>query len=192
MSPRVVVLGGPNGAGKSTVAPRILRQGLQVDEFVNADVIARGLSARDPESVAFSAGRMMLERIRKLAEEKVDFAFETTLASRTFAPWLRRWIEDGYEFHLVYIWIPNSEMAVQRVSQRVRDGGHHVPTPTVRRRFDRSRTNFRTLYRPLCRRWHVYANLAISGPLLVATGDPEQTTKVEAPDLWEDIADEFL
>lgn len=190
-SPRIVVLAGPNGAGKSTVAPRILRQGLQVDEFVNADVIARGLSASDPESVAFTAGRLMLERIRELAARRVDFAFETTLASRTFAPWIRRWSAEGYEVHLVYVWIPNPEFANLRVAQRVRDGGHRVPAPTVTRRFRRSLSNFRNLYRPLCKRWHVYANLDLSGLRLVATGSPEDVERVEDPNLWSEIAHEL-
>ena len=88
--PSVVVLAGPNGAGKSTVAPALLQGALGIDEFVNADVIARGLSAFDPESAAIAAGRVMLARLHELAEQRVSFAFETTLASRSFALWLRR------------------------------------------------------------------------------------------------------
>ena len=155
-APRLVVIGGPNGAGKSTVAPEILRDEFQIEEFVNADVIAQGLSSRAPESVAFAAGRLMLERIRDLAGRRKDFAFETTLASRTFAPWIRRWITDGYEFHLVYVWIPKPRVrsaSSRTASPRWRATG--FPTPTIRRRFIRSLSNFRSLYRPLCR-WYVY------------------------------------
>src|ERR1044071_7909514 len=94
--PTVVILAGPNGAGKSTVAPALLRGALAVHEFVNADVIARGLSAFDPESVAIAAGRIMIARLRELARQRASFAFETTLASRSFAPWLRGLSSDGY------------------------------------------------------------------------------------------------
>jgi hypothetical protein len=96
--PKVVVIAGPNGAGKSTTAPAVLRRAWQVDAFVNADTIAAGLSAFSPETVAIAAGRLMLDRVRELARERRDFAFETTLASRSFAPWLRNLQADGYTF----------------------------------------------------------------------------------------------
>jgi predicted ABC-type ATPase len=97
--PKVVVIAGPNGAGKSTTAPRLLREALAVQEFVNADTIAAGLSAFAPQSVAFAAGRVMLARLRELAAMNSDFAFETTLASRTFAPWLQTLKRQGYVLH---------------------------------------------------------------------------------------------
>jgi hypothetical protein len=104
--PRVVVLAGPNGAGKSTSARRILMGALQVGEFVNADTIAQGLSGFSPESVSIGAGRLMLARLRELAGMRKSFAFETTLASRSFAPWLQRLREEGYEVSLVFLWPP--------------------------------------------------------------------------------------
>jgi predicted ABC-type ATPase len=136
--PKVVVIAGPNGAGKSTAAPAVLRNALLVNEFVNADTIAAGLSAFSPEAVAVTAGRAMLQRIRELARERRDFAFETTLASRTFAPWLRKLQSQGYRFHLVYLWLPTVELAVARVAERVRRGGHAVADDIVRRRYERS------------------------------------------------------
>src|SRR2546428_12586241 len=110
--PSVVVISGPNGAGKSTVAPRVLQGTLAITEFVNADVIARGLSAFNPEGAAVAAGRIMLERLRELAAQRASFAFETTLASRSFAPWIKTLIETGYEFHLVYVWIASPDLSV--------------------------------------------------------------------------------
>src|SRR5688572_29492740 len=101
--PKVVVIGGPNGAGKSTIAPAIIERAFGRIEFVNADTIARGLSGLDPDRQAFAAGRIMLRHIRDLAAARHDFAFETTLASRTFAPLLRRLIPDGYQTHLLYV-----------------------------------------------------------------------------------------
>src|SRR5262245_44459100 len=125
--PSVVILAGPNGAGKSTVAPALLQGPLAVNEFVNADVIARGLSAFDPQSVALAAGRVMRTRLRELAAQRISFAFETTLASRSLAPWLAGLKTDGYHVHLVFLWLPSADFAVDRVAQRVKTGGHAIP-----------------------------------------------------------------
>ena len=105
-----------------------------MSEFVDADVIARGISAFDPERAAFAAGRVMLARVRALAGQRVSFGFETTLASRSFAPWIATLKRAGYEVHLVFLALPAAEVAVRRVAERVRMGGHSVPETTVRRR----------------------------------------------------------
>ena len=143
---KVVVIAGPNGAGKYTVAPAVLRDALLVNEFVNADTIAAGLSAFSPEAVAVTPGRVMRERIRKLACAGRDFAFETTLASRTFAPWLRKHQNEGYRFHLLYLWLPTAELAAARVAERVRRGGYAIADDIVRRRYERSLINFLGIY----------------------------------------------
>src|SRR4051794_8354678 len=111
--PSVVVIAGPNGSGKSTAAPELLHGVLGVSEFVNADIIAQGLSAFNPERAAMAAGRIMLARIKGLAETRESFAFETTLASRSFAPWISGLIAGGYDFGLVFLWLPSPEMAVE-------------------------------------------------------------------------------
>src|SRR5438093_12249381 len=134
-SPLVIAIAGPNRAGKSTTAPSLLRDALRVSEFVNADAIAGGLSAFRPESVAIPAGRVMLERIRQLAKARADFAFETTLASRSIAPWLKRLKRGGYRVHILFLWLESADLAVNRVTARVRLGGHDVPEVTVRRRY---------------------------------------------------------
>ena len=115
-APNIVVIGGPNGAGKSTIARDVLVDALRVQEFVNADTIATGLAAFNPDSAAFSAGRIMLARLHDLAELRVDFAFESTLASRTFAPWLRRQIGLGYNVHIIYVMLRSPELAIRRVA----------------------------------------------------------------------------
>jgi len=125
-------------------------------EYVNADTIALGLSSFQPETVAFDAGRMMLKRLHDLAEQRVSFAFETTLASRTWAPWIVELREKSYAFNLLFVWLVSSEMAVQRVQQRVRSGGHHIPEEVVRRRYQRGMRNFHELYRPIANSWAVY------------------------------------
>src|SRR6516165_5195924 len=113
--PRVIILAGPNGAGKSTAAPALLQGTLGVLEYVNADVIARGLSGFQPDGAALEAGRIMLKRLHELVSQRENFAFETTLASRSFARWVPQWQQMGYAFHLVFLWLPSPDMAIKRV-----------------------------------------------------------------------------
>jgi predicted ABC-type ATPase len=166
-APRVVVIAGPNGAGKSTTAPTVLRD-LGIGTFVNADTIARGLSEFHPEDVAAAAGRIMVARLQELAAEKQDFAFETTLASRSFARWLSELRHSGYETHLVYLTLPSADAAVERVRGRVAHGGHSVPEETIRRRFVRSLKNLFDLYLPVLDRWRIVDNSAGTGIRLIA------------------------
>jgi predicted ABC-type ATPase len=186
-APRLVVLAGPNGAGKTTTAPSILRDALSVREFVNADTIAQGLSAFDVEAAAIRAGRIMLDRIHELARERVDFAFETTLASRSFAPWIRRLASDGHRIELVFVWLASPELAVARVASRVRRGGHSVPETVIRRRYERGLRNFFQLYRPLADRWHFLDN---SGPRplhRIAEGVGMGENRIEDEELWQQL-----
>ncbi|HET9530934.1 MAG TPA: zeta toxin family protein, partial [Blastocatellia bacterium] len=120
------MIAGCNGAGKSTLAPHLLRDTFGLTEYVNADTIAQGLSAFAPEKVAFKAGRVMLNRLRDLAERRENFAFESTLASRFYAPWIAELKQNGYEFDLIFIWLSSPELAVRRVEELVRLGGHAI------------------------------------------------------------------
>lgn len=183
-SPSVVVIAGPNGAGKSTTAPALLADVLGVSEFINADVIAQGLSAFNPEGAAIEAGRVMLTRLKELAASRANFAFETTLASKTFAPWITRLCQGGYEFHLVFLYLPSADMAVERVADRVRAGGHHVADEVVRRRYVGGIRNFFRLYRPLASSWRFYDNADRSGPRLIAAGSREDERLVPDRTLW--------
>ncbi len=182
--PSVVLLAGPNGAGKSTVAPLLLRGSLQVAEFVNADEIARGLSGFAPGPVGMQAGRLMLDRIHDLARERASFGFETTLASRTFAPWIRSLVKSGYRFQLVFLWLPSPDLAVQRVRLRVKLGGHDVPEAVVRRRYGAGLHNFFRLYRPIAARWRLYDASAAYGPRLVALGSRSSTRRIADRAIW--------
>jgi predicted ABC-type ATPase len=156
---------------------------LNCPEFVNADEIARGLSGFYPEDVAFQAGRLMLVRLNELARQRVDFAFETTLASRSFAPWLRLRQGEGYEFHLLYVWLPSVDLAIERVALRVRAGGHNVPIRDIRRRYERSRNNFFEIYMSLANTWEVY-DTASRDPNLVAFGGRAKQAVIRDPSLW--------
>ncbi len=188
--PNIVVLAGPNGSGKSTTGPALLRDTFGITEFVNADTIAQGLSAFAPEGAAIDAARVMLGRMRELAEERADFAFETTLASRTFASWLRGLREKGYRLHVVFLWLPSADLAVERVSARVRAGGHDVPEDVVRRRYRAGLRNFFVLYKPLADSWRVYDNSHVGGPRLVAMGSGARTTHLADRATWRHIQEE--
>jgi predicted ABC-type ATPase len=186
-APSVIVLAGPNGAGKTTAAPYLLRDTLGIAEFVNADQIARGLSAFRPEAVAVAAGRLMLARLEELARERRSFAFETTLASRTFCPWLEARLAEGYRVHLVFLWLPSPDLAVTRVADRVARGGHGVPEEVVRRRYAAGLRNFFRLYRPIATVWEMYDSAAPRAPRLIATGQGDQTLHVGDRIAWEQI-----
>ena len=182
--PNVIMLAGPNGAGKSTIAPSILKGKLEVSEFVNADEIARGLSAFNPDGVAFEAGKVMLKQLDRLACQRVNFAFETTLSARSFAPWAKRLMETGYCFHLVFLWLPSAEIAVRRVEDRVRMGGHDIPEEVIRRRYSSGIRNFFNLYQPLTTRWRIYDNSMRIGRRPIAMGKGCRTMKVFDPTTW--------
>jgi len=178
VSPSVVVLGGPNGAGKTTAAPRLLRGTLRVEEFVNADTLAQGLSAFRPEDAAVEAGRIMLQRLDVLESRRTSFAFESTLASRGLSRRLARVKDLGYRVHVLFLWLPSVELALARVAERVRNGGHDVPPASVRRRFERGRHNFFTRYRKLADSWRLYDASSFRGPRLTASGGAGSQTRV--------------
>jgi predicted ABC-type ATPase len=184
--PKVVVLAGPNGAGKSTAAERLLRGPLRVDEFVNADVIAQGLSGLAPESVALEAGSIMLRRLHQLGDRRASFAFETTLASRSLAPWLRTLVAAGYRFDLVFLWLPSPEAAIARVQDRVARGGHDVPETTIRRRYVAGLRNFFELYQPIATTWQMVDNTR-QAPKIIADGSGARIDRVEQPTQWAGI-----
>ena len=183
-APVVVVIAGPNGAGKTTTAPRLLQDALTVVEFVNADPIAAGLSAFRPRSVAIAAGRVMVARMRALARARRDFAFETTLASRSFAPWLTSLRASGYRVHVAFLSLSGPDLAVARVTERVRRGGHDVPEAVVRRRFVTGLKNLFALYLALADTWQVFDNSAAEAPRLIATGRAGEPPAIVDAEAW--------
>lgn len=185
--PNLVIIAGPNGAGKSTTAPAILQETLDIQEFVNADAIAKGLSAFQPQSTAIEAGRIMLRRIHELARSRASFAFETTLASRSFAPWIKDLRDSGYLFVLVFLWLPAAETAILRVKERTRNGGHDVPEGTIRRRYRLGLQNFFGIYQPMADYWFFQDNSKLGGPELIASGHNTITEEIKRPDLWNRI-----
>lgn len=186
IQPVVVVLAGPNGSGKSTTAPALLHGALGVDEFVNADVIAGGLSAFNTESAAMAAGRIMLARLKTLARQRVSFAFETTLAGRSFGPWLTELKATGYAVHIVFLWLSSPELALQRVAERVALGGHDVPAETIRRRYSAGLRNFFSLYRPSASTWRFY-DASGKEPRLIAHQIDSERIQVYDRHCWDFI-----
>jgi predicted ABC-type ATPase len=182
----VYVIAGPNGAGKTTFAKEFLPRYVHCPNFVNADLIAQGLSPFSPDIVAIKAGKLLLEQIHKLAGKNVDFAFETTLAGKGHAVFLKQLKEKGYAIHLFFLWIPSKELALARIKERVARGGHNVADEDVRRRFDRSIKNFFTLYKPLFDTWNLFDNSTAS-PLLIAKEEYGKLN-IEDKDLFDLIA----
>ena len=184
--PQLVVVAGPNGAGKSTLAPYLLRGEYKLSEYVNADRIALGLSGFEAQqNVAIEAGRVMIDRMRNLANMRASFAFETTMASRSFARWISGLVETGYRVHILYIWLRTPELAIERVGARVRAGGHSVDAEVVKRRYKRGIMNFLGLYRPIGNTWAVYDNSVSGEPILIAEKSKNKgADKIHRQDLW--------
>lgn len=165
---------------------RLLFSGITLDlrEYVNADPIALGLSGFDPASVAFKAGRVMMNRLIDLAKQKKSFAFETTLATRSYAGWIEKLRHQGYNFQLIFLSLRSPELAVRRVRERVQSGGHDVPESVVIRRYARGLENFRTIYQPLADVWSVYDNSNSSEPTLIALGGRHRALEVIQSMAW--------
>jgi len=178
--PQIVILAGLNGAGKSTAASELLSQEIT---FLNADEIAKSLSAVPSPARDVQAGRLLLSHLNELQSQRQDIAIETTLASRTLAPRIERLQREGYRFDLYFFWLPSVEMAIQRVALRVLSGGHDIPEPVIRRRYDAGLNNFFSLHQRLANLWRIYDNTQPAEPSLVAKG----TLRVQQAVLWEQI-----
>jgi predicted ABC-type ATPase len=183
----IFVFGGCNGSGKSTLALKILSSINPRPEFVNADLIAAQLNPNDVDSVAVSAGRIMLERLNYLSELQLDFAFETTLAARSFAPFLKRCQNNGYQINLFYIWLNSPQLAIERVAKRVENSGHHIPIDTIIRRYQRGLNNLLELYLPIADRFIVYDNSRQHNLLIAYCLDKTEPISIIQQDIWNQI-----
>jgi predicted ABC-type ATPase len=150
MVKQLYIIAGCNGAGKTTASFTILPQILNCKEFVNADEIAKGLSPFQPETVSFEAGRIMLNRINELISDNRNFAFETTLATRSYRSKIHEAKAQGYHVTLLFFWLQSIELAIERVRVRVTEGGHHIDAPIIARRYGRGLQNLFDIYLPIC------------------------------------------
>lgn len=155
---KILIIAGPNGAGKTTFAQEFLPGEAECPHFVNADLIAAGLSPFTPEVAAIKAGRIMLDQIHEHVQKGDSFAFETTLSGRIYTQLIPQWQAEGYIVKLFFLQLPSPEMAIARVRQRVAAGGHNVPEDVIRRRFDTGLRNFNQVYKPLVDEWILYDN----------------------------------
>ena len=182
--PNLYIIAGPNGAGKTTASFNLLPNVLRCPNFVNADEIARGLSPFAPTEVAIQAGRIMLQRIDELLPQRVDFAIETTLATRSYVHLVRRAQALGYKVHLIFFFLENEEQAIERVAQRVLNGGHGIPEADIRRRFKRGIYNLLHLYMPICDSVLVYNNAHGDALLVARRGTTIGDLELFEPDMW--------
>lgn len=173
--PNLYIIAGPNGAGKTTASYTVLPEILKVKQFVNADEIAKGISPFDPESVAFEAGRLMLNRIEELMEAKSDFAFETTLSTKSYVSFIKKARELGYKINLLFFWISSPELAKQRVAKRVSEGGHNIPVEVIERRYRRGIYNLNHLYKDISDYWLVIDNDDTKDRQIIAEGEFQNT-----------------
>lgn len=182
----MLVLAGPNGAGKSTAAPLLIDEMAGIDRYINADAIARGFSPFEPDLSAMTAGRVMLQHIEHLAKSRQSFALESTLSGTRLATRLSALRNIGYRIHLIYLWLPTAEMAVERVSERVRLGGHSIEERVIRRRYDRSLYNLMNAYRPISQHWRIYDNSAAT-LRLIAHGAENADPVIKDQHIWGQI-----
>lgn len=166
---KIIIIAGPNGAGKTTFAQEYLTQEGDCRLFVNNDLIAAGLSPFAPAAADIRAGRLMLQEIESHVRNRESFAFETTLSGRRYKVLIPQWQRIGYEVVLIFLWLPNVEMAIERVKERARQGGHDVPEPVIRRRFAAGWKNFNLAYKRLADYWFLYDN-SERLPLLLEKG----------------------
>lgn len=187
--PNLYIIAGCNGAGKTTASYTVLPEILECKEFVNADSIAAGLSPFNPESVALEAGRIMLQRIDTLMNESVDFAFETTLATRSYVSFVKKAKDLGYKTTLLYFWLSSPAFAMQRVKDRVARGGHNIPRDVIERRYYRGISNLIKLYIPVCDDWFVINNMDTSSyeEIAIGSGNAESEKVITNTDIWDVI-----
>lgn len=185
--PNLYIIAGPNGAGKTTASYHLLPEVLHCPNFVNADEIARGLSPFAPETVAVQAGRIMLKRIEELLPQRVDFAIETTLSTRSYVQLVHLAQALGYKVHLIFFFLENEEQAIQRVAQRVSNGGHNIPEDDIRRRFKRGIYNLIHLYMPICDSVLVFNNVKTPAELVARTKNQNDDIELIEPEMWNQL-----
>lgn len=166
MSKNLYIIAGCNGAGKTTASFTILPEILNCKEFVNADEIAKGLSPFQPEKVSFEAGRIMLRRINELLSNNENFAFETTLATKSYRSKVTIAQEKGYKVMLLFFWLQDVDLAIERVKTRVREGGHNIETDVIKRRYENGITNLFDIYLPIVDEALIFDNTGVKAELI--------------------------
>ncbi len=183
------IIAGCNGAGKTTASYTVLPEILQCKEFINADEIAKGLSPFNPEQVAIQAGRLMLTRINRLIQTETDFAFETTLASKSFLKTIEKAKKKGYFITLIFFWLVSPELAIERVKIRVKEGGHNIPQEVIVRRYYAGLNNFFNLYTNKVDYWMFFDNSNMISKI-IAEGNNENIL-IKNTKIWQRLKNKY-
>lgn len=181
---QLFMIGGPNGSGKTTSAYMLMPELICCDEYVNADAIAASLSPFNPSSIAIKSGKLMLARICELVDGSRNFAFEATMASRSFVHLIKDCKHKGYQINLLYVWVADCELAINRVNFRVASRGHSIPPDVIKRRYYRSMSNFTNLYAPLADRWALCDNSDSVPAIIAQKHKSQQNVEIYDEDYW--------
>jgi len=187
MTKKIFMIAGPNGAGKTTTALSLIANDTMIYEFINADEIARGLAPMHPEGMSLTASKLMLKRFKELLETNKNFAFETTASGTNYIKHLKEAQINGYEVHLIFLWLSDPDLAVKRVAQRVVQGGHHIPEDTIRRRYYSGLKNLIKHYLPLANRALIFDNSITELNKIIARKNITDGLKIEEPIIWKQI-----
>jgi len=181
----IYIIAGPNGSGKTTFAKTFLPEYAKCERFINADLIAAGLSPFSPQQAAIKSGKLVLEQIKEYSKNGVDFGFETTMSGVTYLKYFEMFKEKGYIINIFFLWIPDPKLAIARIKDRVAQGGHNVPVKDIKRRFNRSIKNFFKHYHLLSDKWILFNN-AEPKPKIIAK---KQNAHIDITDndLFKDI-----
>jgi len=186
--PNLYIISGCNGAGKTTASFTVLPEILNCKEFINADEIAKGLSPFQPEKVSIQAGRIMLQRIDELLNSKIDFAFETTLSSKSYVSTIKEAKALGYSVRLVYFWLNSVDLAKERVKLRVLEGGHNIPENVIERRYQLGLENLFRRFIPIVDYWMVFDN-SMNPSALISEGGIEEESRIYNEQVWKKLTD---
>jgi len=170
---KIIIIAGPNGAGKTTFAREFLTREADCPEFINADLIAQGLSPFDPDKAAIAAAKLMLLEIKRKTEQKQSFSFETTLSGTNYLKAIKKWKKSGYYIKLIFLSLPSPQIAIARVRARVAQGGHDIPVEVVTRRFHAGLENFHVFYKGIVNSWVFYENSSTL-PRIIDSGDNDE------------------
>ena len=187
MTKKIFMIAGPNGAGKTTTAMSFISSIELIDEFINADEIARGLAPLHPESMALAASKLLLKRFKELIATNKTFAFETTGSGTNYVKHLKEAQAIGYKVHVMFLWLYSPDLAVQRVAHRVEQGGHHIPEEIIRKRYDLGLKNLIKHYLPLCDSVLILDNSIAERNKVIARKRINHDLKIEEPNIWKEI-----
>lgn len=184
-NPQVSIIAGPNGSGKSTVAEILLKQG-KIENFINADILAKGLNSQEPDKVSIEAGRLMLKVINESLLTREDFSFETTLSGLSWKKFILEAKSRGYSVNIYFVIVDTVETAVRRVQERVKKGGHSIPVDTIIRRYSKSLKMFKGVYGEISDRWWVFDNTLSHSQIIATKNNGESFTTAEFKRIFND------